>query len=160
MARIVASTRISAAPEVVWALNSDPNRYPELVDATDRMVDVPDEPMQVGYRYREYGGIRPFKGESRWCVTEFEPPRRQVHVGTDGTMTVTLVIEVAPVDGGSQLTLSLDLRPRWFLAPLNAILWPALMRRRTQGSMDATAATVKRVAESMEAEDPSRDRAG
>jgi len=38
MAQVTASTSIRAAPESVWALMCDPNRYPELSDATDRML--------------------------------------------------------------------------------------------------------------------------
>ncbi|MBI4261024.1 MAG: SRPBCC family protein [Actinobacteria bacterium] len=76
MARVAVSTDVSAAPEAIWELMSAPDRYPEYVDATDRMIDVPDEDVGVGYRYREYGGIRPFVSESEWVVTEFEPTRR------------------------------------------------------------------------------------
>jgi len=66
MAQVTASTEIRAAPESVWALMCDVNRYPEVSAATDRMVNVPKEDMGVGYIYREYGGIPPFKSESEW----------------------------------------------------------------------------------------------
>lgn len=63
-AQVVASTQINAEPEAVWALMSDPHRYAGFVDATERMIDVPDGEFGVGYVYKEYGGIRPFLGES------------------------------------------------------------------------------------------------
>ena len=148
MARVSASTQISTGPEAIWALMCDPHRYPEFADPTERMIDVPDREMGVGYIYKEYGGIRPFLGESEWQVTEFEPMRRQVHIGDDGSMTLDLEIELTPTDGGTRLTQTLVLKPRWYLAPVNAILWPLFMRKRAQEAMDKTVANAKRIAES------------
>ena len=80
-------------------------------------------------------------------VTEFEPMRRQVHIGDDGSMTMNLGIELTPTDGGTRLTQTLSLTPRWYLVPVNAILWPLMMRKRAQEAMDKTVANVKRIAE-------------
>ncbi|MEW5990599.1 MAG: SRPBCC family protein [Chloroflexota bacterium] len=151
MARVTASTEIVGPPDSVWALLCDPTRYPELSAATVRMLDVPGEELRVGSVYREYGGVPPFRGESERRVTEFQPKTRQVHVGDDGSMTIDLTIDLVPTASGTGLTMSLDLRPRWFLAPINAVLWPLLMRRRSQDAIDATVANAKRIVES---EDP------
>ena len=148
MAEVIASTDIAATPETIWALMCDPHRYPELADPTDRMLSVPDAEMGVGYVYREYGGVPPFKGESTWHVTVFEPIRHQVHVGDDGSMTLDLSIELDPIETGTRLTQRLKMEPRWYLVPLNAVLWPLLMRKRAQMAMDKTVQNVKRVAES------------
>lgn len=147
MAQVTASTSVRAAPESVWALMCDPNRYPELSDATDRMLDVPKVDLGIGYVYREYGGIPPFKSESEWRITEFQPIRRQVHVGDDGTMRIDLTIELSPIEAGTRLIMTLVLRPRWFLAPVNAILWPLFMRKRSQEAIDKTVANIKRIVE-------------
>ena len=148
MAQVTASTRIDTEPEAIWVLMSDPNRYPEIADPTERMIDVPDGEFGVGSVYKEYGGIKPFVGESEWRVTEFEPMRRQVHVGDDGSMTMTLEIELTPTDGGTRFTQTLSLKPRWYLAPVSAILWPLFIRGRAQEALDKTVANTKRVAES------------
>lgn len=156
MAEVIASTVIAVPPEAIWALMCAPHRYPELADPTDRMLSVPDEEMGVGYVYREYGGVPPFKGESTWRVTVFEPMRRQVHVGDDGSMTLDLSIELDPVEAGTRLTQRLRMTPRWYLRPLNAVLWPLMMRTRAQQAMDKTVLNVKRIAESANPEpDPS-----
>ena len=126
----------------------DPHRYPELADPTDRMLEVPDEDMSVGYVYKEYGGVPPFKGESEWRVTEFEPMTRQVHVGNDGSMTLDLTIELAPASEGTRLTQTLELKPRWYLVPVNVIMWPLMMHKRAQEAIDKTVANVKRMVES------------
>lgn len=148
MAQVVASTQVNTGPEIIWALMCDPHRYPEIADPTERMIDVPDGEMGVGYVYKEYGGIKPFMGESEWRVTEFEPMRRQVHIGYDGSMTMDLEIQLTPTDGGTRLTQTLNMKPRWYLVPVNAILWPLMMRKRGQEAMDKTVANVKRITES------------
>ena len=148
MARVVASTQVNTGPEAIWALMCDPHRYPEIADPTERMIDVPDREFGVGYVYKEYGGIKPFVGEAEWRVTEFEPMRRQVHIGDDGSMTMHLEIELTPADSGTRLTQTLILKPRWYLVPVNAILWPLMVRKRAQEGMDKTVANAKRIAES------------
>jgi len=148
MAEIIAFTDIATPPDIIWALLCDPHRYPELADPTDRMLSVPDEEFGVGYVYREYGGIPPFKGEATWRVTEFEPMLRQVHLGDDGTIRYDLNIQLEPIDIGTHFTETLKMAPRWYIRPVNAILWPLLMRNRAQLAMDRTVLNVKRAAES------------
>ncbi len=148
MASVTATTEVNGGPEAIWSILSDPNRYPEIADPTERMVEVPDGEMGVGYVYKEFGGIKPFVGESEWRVTEFEPMRRQVHVGDDGTVTMNLEIELTPTDDGTRVTQTLGMEPRWYLVPVNAILWPLMMRKRSQEAMDKTLANLKRIVES------------
>src|SRR5215210_883137 len=148
MAVVTASMEIRAAPESVWALMCDANRYHEWADPTDHMLCVPSEDVGLDFVYREYGGIPPFKGESEWRVSEFEPIRRQVHVGDIGTMKIDIRIDLQPTSAGTKFTVTVALRPRWFLAPINAILWPLFMRNRSQQSVERTVANVKRIVES------------
>jgi hypothetical protein len=126
---------------------SDPRRYPDFVDATERMVDVGSGEFGVGYVYKEYGGIKPFLSESNWRVTEYEPMRHQAHIGDDGKMRMPLEIDLEPVENGTRLTIAFALEPRWFLAPVNALLWPLMMRKRTQAVLDRTVANAKRIVE-------------
>ncbi len=147
MAEVIASIDIDTPPDAIWALMCNPSCYPELADPTDRMLSVPNETFGEGSIYREYGGIPPFKGESTWRVTVFEPMRRQIHVGDDGAMMMHLNIELAPIEGGTRLTQRLEMQPRWYLMPVNAVLWPLMMRKRAQEAMDKTVQNVKRMAE-------------
>jgi carbon monoxide dehydrogenase subunit G len=147
MHRVAASTDIGAPPDAVWALLSDPHRYPELVDSTHRMVHVPDAPMAEGYTYREYSGLGPFKGESQWTVTEFQPTARQVHEGDDGTMRFHLEIDIEPTSTGCRLTQQLGIEPGGVAKVANTLLWPLFLRRVAQRSMDRTVASVRTAAE-------------
>ena len=138
---------IKASPEQVWALMSDAERFPEWVVFTERMVETPEGALGLGSSYREYGGIPPFKSETAWQVTEFDAPRRQVHVGGDKQMQITLSLELTPSGGGTQVRQQMDFQARGLMVPMSKILWPLLMRRRVQGAMEGTFANAKRILE-------------
>ena len=148
MPTVSSSIEIAAPEERVWGLVSDPRRYPEWVVVTDRMLDVPSDGLQQGATYREYAGLAPFKSESEWVVTAFEPHRRQVHLGDDGSFEIELTIEIKPLGGGSRLTQTLEVRPRGMLAALMRLMWPLVMKRRLQRANDQTVANVNRLVES------------
>lgn len=143
---ITGSIKSAAAPAAIWALMSDMKRLPDFVDDIDRMIDVPDGEIGTGYRYRAYEGIPPFKGEMGWVVTEWDPPRRQVHVGDDGMTTIVFALDLVPVPDGTRVDVGLEITPRWFIRPIDLVLWPLLMRRRSEASMDRTMANIGRLA--------------
>ncbi len=149
MAEVIGSVVIETGVEPIWELMSDPSRYPDFVEATERMVDVGSGEFGVGYVYKEYGGLKPFLGESEWRVTEFDPMRHQTHVGDDGKMRLHLDVDLEPLaDDRTRLSLKVKLAPRWFLVPVNVVVWPLMMRKRAQTDMDTTAANAKRLVES------------
>jgi len=148
MPRIIVSTEINASSPEVWDLMCDAKRYSEWVVPTDAVLEAPDGPIQAGSVYREHGGIPPFKADSEWHVTAFEPTRRQVHIGDDGTMTMTLEILIESVSTGTALTLDIDFKPRWWLLAPVSVMWALMMGRRGTEAMRQTAANFKRLAES------------
>jgi uncharacterized protein YndB with AHSA1/START domain len=145
MPGVTSSIEIAASDESVWDLVSDPARYPEWVAQTDRMIDVPTDGLRQGATYKEYGGIGPFKAESEWRILVFEPHRRQVHLGDDGTVQIELTIEIESTDAGSRLTQTLDLRPRGMMSVLLPVMWPLVMRRLLQRANDQTVANAGRL---------------
>ena len=147
MPRINVSSEIRVPPQRAWELMCDAKRYGEWVIPTDEVLEAPDGPIEAGTVYREHGGIPPFKGDSEWHVTAFEPMRRQVHVGDDGVMTMTLEILMEPVDAGTKLTLDIDFEPRWFMKPMVLVMWALLMGRRGEEAMQGTIDNFKRLAE-------------
>lgn len=148
MAKVTTSTMVDTGPEPIWELMCSPDRYPDFVEATDRMVDAGNGDFGVGYVYKEYGGIKPFTGESEWVVTEHEPKTHQRHVGDDGKVKLNLDIDLAPSGDRTRLTLTIEIEPRWFVRPVLMVMWPALMRKRAQADMETTIANVKRIVES------------
>ena len=147
MARVIAEIDVAAPPEKIWAVIEDPRRYAELSPPTERMIEVPEGPLGVGSVYRQYGGIKPFVSESTWEVVEWNPPRHTVHIGDDGTAKIHLTIDIRETDLGSHLRQEVEVRPRWWLAGPNAVMWPLMMRRRVQDAMDRTVLNLKRVVE-------------
>jgi uncharacterized protein YndB with AHSA1/START domain len=78
---IVASAIIPASPERVWEIACDTSRYPEWVENTLRMIRT-DGPARAGATMEELTRIAgPWKSVTRWRVTEFDPPLRQVQEG-------------------------------------------------------------------------------
>ena len=147
MPHITSSIDIAAPADAVWDLMNQPARYSEFAEPVDEMLDIGDGVVKEGYVYKEQGGIPPFKADSTWTVTSFEPMTRQVHDGDDGKMKMHLDIRIESTDLGSRLSQSIDLKPVWYLAPVNAVLWPLMMRKRGQEAMDKTVANVKRIVE-------------
>jgi len=147
MPSVTSSIDIASLPHAVWDLVSDPKRYPEWVEVTDRMIDVPAEALREGSIYTEYAGLWPFKSESTWRITAFEPHRRQVHLGDDGTAEVELTMLIEPTDEGSRFTQTLDLRFRGVAALLMVAAWPLVMRRRMQRAVDRSVANARDLTE-------------
>lgn len=138
MVVISGSRQVDAPASVVWGLLSDVEGYPRWVDATDRILEAPRTELDVGYRYREYGGLRPFKGESDWEITEWQPMTRQVHLGDDGFVRMDLAVDLGARSAGTEVSMAIELTPRWFLAPLFYLLWPLFMRSRARETMRIT----------------------
>jgi hypothetical protein len=147
MRSVTASIEIARNPAEVWEFVSDPTRYPDWVDATERMLEVSPGEFGLGSVYREYGGIPPFLSESEWRVTRFEPLSIQTHEGSDGRMRMPLDIELEPTGTGTRLSMTLGLDPAWFMAPLAALVWPLMLRKRTQEVFDASVVNARRLLE-------------
>ena len=145
MARVVVSTLVvNTGPEPIRAHMCELHHYREIADPTEGVVDVPGREFGVGYVHKEHGGITPFIGEAEWWVTEFEPMRRQVHIGVDASMTMHLEIELTPADVGPRLTQTLILK----VLVSRCGQRDPLVRERAQVVMDKTVANVKRITES------------
>ncbi len=84
-------------------------------------------------------------------MTEFDAPTRLVQVGDDVRTTVTLAFGVEPQDAGTRVSISVDLRPRRWLAPMFAVVWALFLGRRAQAAIDETAVNAERLLESSRA---------
>jgi hypothetical protein len=131
----------------VWELASDISRYADWVESTLQVMGA-EGPARLGSTYQEMTRVSgPWKALTKWRVTEFEPPRRQVHEG-DGVVTargMAVIIELTPSGANTHLTLSIRYTPRFgaFGAVINLVAEGSL-RRAQQRSADAFAALVAR----------------
>ena len=118
---VTATVPVAAPPERAWELLCDTARYAEWVAGTDEVTRT-DGPAAPGSTYDELNPIAgPWKAKTRWTVTEFDPPRRQVHRGEGIPMarSFEVVMEVAPVADACEVTLTL--RGDTSLGPLGAV---------------------------------------
>ena len=98
MMEVTAYAVVPAPPERVWELVSDSSRYHEWVEGTDAVTRT-DGPTSPGSTYDEVNPILgPWKATTRWTVTEYEAPRRQVHRGTGLPLTAEfdVIFELTP----------------------------------------------------------------
>ena len=100
---------MAAPAERAWELLCDTSRYAEWVAGTEEVTRT-DGPASAGSTYDEVNPIMgPWKAKTRWTVTEFDPPRRQVHAaeGIPMARSFEVVMEVAPVADACEVTLTL-----------------------------------------------------
>jgi hypothetical protein len=150
--KLSTSVDIEAPPEKAWELLCDTRRYPKWIAFTERIIDQDEGDMRMGFSWKEHGGVAPFKADSEWRVTEFDPHTRMRHLGEDRSATIGLLIEIEATDGGCRLSPSMDLQPRSYMAPVIAVMWPLMMRKRTQAALNETMANAKRLLESAASE--------
>ena len=144
---IIASAIIPASSERVWEIACDSSRYPEWVENTLRMIYT-DGPTRAGATMEELTRIAgPWKSVTRWRVTEFDPPRRQVQEG-EGVSTaksMAVIIELSPAGQDTNFTLTVRYTPRF--GPVGALIDRAVrgsITRSQQRSAKAFAALVAR----------------
>ena len=144
---IVASVDIAAPPDRVWELVSAVSRYAEWVESTLQVGHV-DGSARLGLTYDERTRIiGPWNAVTRWRVTAFEPPTRQVHEGDGFVMArgMAVIIELTPVGESSHLVLTVRYTPRF--GPIGAVIdrvVRGMLTRAQQRSVEAFAALVAR----------------
>jgi carbon monoxide dehydrogenase subunit G len=147
MIEVTASAFVPAPPERVWELLSDTARYAEWVVGTDEVTRT-DGPAREGSTYEEVNPILgPWKAKTHWRVTDFEPPRRQIHVG-EGLPLISefaVVMEAEHEADGTRVNLGLRGTPS--LGPVGSA-FAALMRgqveRDNRRSVEAFAELARR----------------
>jgi hypothetical protein len=133
---VVVRARVEAAPDAVWELICDLRRVPEWVEGTVAMTRLPEPVAAAGVTYSERTRVAgPVVIPTHWEITEFEPPRRQVHEGRGLIGNGTLVLEVEP--DGDATTYSQTVRLRTVLG--------RLLERRLRSSLEANVDGLRRV---------------
>ena len=133
------SVEIDAPPEVVWAVWSDVERWPEWTPSVSRVERLDPGPLAVGQRVRVR---QPKFPTAVWRVTSVEPARSFSWVAESPGARVTGMHRIEPrPDGGSRATMGLR-----FEGPVaRLVAW--LTRARTDHNLDLEAAGLKRRSE-------------
>ena len=148
MAHVELSTEIDAPPQAIWDLTIDFRLIPELSPETAVEVSVVSEgEVGVGTVFREEDRLGPIKFETEWRVTEFDAPRRHVHVGRLGPIRLAVATETEPTDRGVVLRHKLDTDMTPFLRPLGLLVERLYLRRQLESTLRSTHANAKRILE-------------
>ena len=110
---VTASAVIAAPLAKLWELICDTSRYAEWVAGT-AAVTRSDGPARTGSTYEEINPIMgPWRARTRWTVTEFDPPHRQVHRTEDIPFAseFLVIIDLASSSDGSEVTVTLRATP-------------------------------------------------
>lgn len=146
MPRIRNERSLEAPPEEVFDLMADHERYPEWVAIVEEARLVEGDRIEAGAVYEEESDLGPFRSTSRWEVTKFEPPRRQVHVGELPFGPVELTITTEPDgDGGTRLEHVVELTAFPRLRPLGWVLERLFLVRSFEEDMDESLDTFARI---------------
>lgn len=107
MRKFSKSVDIMAAPDRVWQVMSDVDRWHEWTPSITSVTRTPAGPLSVGNR----AVVRqPKFPPAIWTVTEIDPGRSFTWVSTAPGMRVTARHAVEPTATGTRATLSLDLQ--------------------------------------------------
>ncbi len=147
MPRIEIREYIQAPPEQVWTFLSDIRRGPEWVTVMKEVLSVSDEPLRQGSSYRERSKIGPSTSVTEWHITEFEPPRRQVHTCREPSLYARLTVEVEPEGNGTRLLHRTDYRLMPVFRPLGWLLEQLFAHRLMTQEMRQTVTNAKRIFE-------------
>lgn len=102
-------TEIAAPPEKIFEVLSDPDSYGHWVVGSRRIRDADPDWPAPGSRFHHAVGFGPIEVKDHTEVIESEPPHHlkiRARARPLGTALVTL--RIAPVDGGSKVTMIED----------------------------------------------------
>ena len=132
---------IAAAPERVWAVVVDVERWPELIPTVDAVQRLDAGPLAVGSRTRLE---QPKLPTAVWTVTELTDGSSYTWESKSSGVTVTATHVVEPHREGSRLTLALTVS-----GLMSGIGW-LMSRSVTTRYVEMEAASIKSAAESSE----------
>jgi carbon monoxide dehydrogenase subunit G len=111
MPHIEQSALISAAPEAVWDVVSDPQRAPDWMPDLDRRELLSPGTLAIGAHWRDHGRLRKKTFQSEYVITMWEPPTRLAYQQVSGRESGYLWderVEIKSEDSGTRVTIHLE----------------------------------------------------
>lgn len=110
MAPVSESIQIARPPEDVFAYIADLSRHGEWQSQIQEIKVETEGPTRVGTRSREKRKAPGFPAVwATYEITAFDAPRSSTFRGIDGPVRVVGTVTVVPAEGGSRVSLELDL---------------------------------------------------
>ena len=142
-----ATIHIDAPPEAVFDFVADAPRIPEYVRFVHDVFEVSDQPPRLGTVIREHAKPGPMRVTTTWRIGEFERPRRQVWVGRQDDMEMTLTKLTEPEAGGTRYTQDMEYRYPPQIRPLGWLLERLVVARRMNEEFVTITRGIKRIVE-------------
>lgn len=148
MARAEASIHIDAPPEAVFDFVADASRIPEYVGFVRDVFDATPGPARAGTTLKEHAkpGLLPVV--THWRIDRFERPTRQIWVGRQADMEMTLAKYIEAEDGGTRYRQVMDYRMLPKVRPLGWLLERLVVARQMKSEFSRITASVKEIIES------------
>lgn len=126
------SIDIAAAPERVWTIFSDVERWHEWTASITSVTLLEDRPFGLGSHARV---LQPLIRPAVFEVTEFNPGRNFTWTTTNGGIHAVASHVIAPIEGGTRATISLDFSgwPVLIFRPWLSWLTNRYFRMETEG---------------------------
>ena len=141
MGRMNLSVAIDATPEAVFAVVSDVENAPNVIDGYEKVDMLTDGPVGVGTKWRETRRMNNRLSVEQWEMTAFESPNYFSAYCDSQGYDVQWTMRVAPEGNGSQLTLDMTTEPRTVFGKLmTPIEWlmSAMCRKMVQKDLECT----------------------
>jgi hypothetical protein len=143
-----ATVHIQAPPETVFDFVADAPRVPEYVSFVRHVFEVSDKPPRLGTIIRERAKPGPLLLTTTWRVDESDRPRRQVWVGKQADMEMTLIKSAEPEAGGTRYSQVMEYRRLPGVRPLGWLLEPLVVNRKMNAESGKITRGIKRIVES------------
>jgi len=138
MIQIEQSHVVKRPVEHVFAFAAHPENNPKWWEPIVDSKLLTAEPIQKGTRFREVGKSPMGPVETVFEVTVYEPPRQATYKVVSGPIPAEVIQTFEPVEGGTRLTVRVQLQPRGLIG----LLLP-LMRRRLSQSWKRSLVTLQ-----------------
>jgi uncharacterized membrane protein len=145
MGIVTVATTIQAPPEKVWDLLCDVERFREWNQFVGEVTSFSHSPLRALSVYSAGGGRR----ETKWRVTAFQPPQRQVHVARVpvlGEVTLEALVEWRGDYTVLVHIVSFRAMPG-FLRPLGLLLEKLTVEKRVRQAIAGSQAAAKKLLE-------------
>jgi hypothetical protein len=109
---------IEAPPDLVWAVTTDVERWPEWAPTFTSVTRLDEGPFRMGSAARIK---QPLQAEAEWTVTEFAEGRRFAWTTRRAGLQMTGTHEVSPRGSGSRNLLRVEAS-----GAIAVLLWPLL----------------------------------
>jgi len=134
---------VDAGPDAVFAIIADVPRKHEWVSEVVASRLTSDGPLGPGTTFEDTVRFLGRTSVVPTAFTEFDPPRKIVYRHLGGPIRAELRYAMAPVDAGTELTVSIDAELPGYLRPLTPIL-RGVMSRQMAGNFTALKRMVRR----------------